>query len=303
MTALAPCDLIIEAAYETMDVKQSIFGALDAIAKPGAVLATNTSYLDVDSIAAVTTRPQDVVGLHFFSPANIMKLLEIVRAGQTAPDVLATALALAKRIGKQPVVAGNAWGFIGNRMLTVRRREAETMVVEGASPQQVDRVLQDFGFAMGPFGMADLAGLDLGWSVEASTGSTIRERLCEAGRRGQKSRAGFYDYDEAMNANISDEADAIISEFARDQGILRRSFSDAEVLDRLLWPMIDEGAKLLAEGVAQRASDIDVVWLHGYGWPRWTGGPMFHARQTGIDEVCRRLETIGVVPSDALRKL
>jgi 3-hydroxyacyl-CoA dehydrogenase len=303
MTALAPCDLIIEAAYETMDVKQSIFGALDAIAKPGAVLATNTSYLDVDAIAAVTTRPQDVMGLHFFSPANIMKLLEIVRAGQTAPDVLATALALAKRIGKQPVVAGNAWGFIGNRMLAVRRREAESMVVEGASPQQVDRVLQEFGFAMGPFGMADLAGLDLGWSVEASTGSTIRERLCEAGRRGQKSRAGFYDYDEAMNANISDEADAIISEFARDQGILRRSFSDAEVLDRLLWPMIDEGAKLLAEGVAQRASDIDVVWLHGYGWPRWTGGPMFHARQTGIDEVCRRLETIGVVPSDALRQL
>jgi 3-hydroxyacyl-CoA dehydrogenase len=303
MAALAPCDLVIEAAYETMEVKQAIFGALDAIAKPGAVLATNTSYLDVDAIAAITGRPQDVVGLHFFSPANIMKLLEIVRAGQTAPDVLATALALAKRIGKQPVVAGNAWGFIGNRMLAVRRREAEAMAVEGASPEQVDRVLQDFGFAMGPFRMGDLAGLDLGWSAESSTGSTIRERLCEAGRRGQKSGAGFYDYDEAMKPRPSAAASAIIDGFARDQGIEQRSFGDDEVLDRLLWPMIDEGAKLLAEGIAQRASDIDVVWLHGYGWPTWTGGPMFHARQTGIAEVCCRLEAIEIVPSEALRKL
>lgn len=303
LAVLGGCDLIIEAAFETMEVKQVIFGALDAVAKSGAVLATNTSYLDIDAIAEVTSRAQDVVGLHFFSPANIMKLLEIVRAGKTAPEVLATALALAKRIGKQPVVAGNAWGFIGNRMLAVRRREAEAMAIEGASPEQVDRVLQAFGFAMGPFRMGDLAGLDLGWSADDSTGSTVRERLCEAGRRGQKSGAGFYDYDEAMKPCPSDAANAIIAEFAHDRGIKRRSFHDAEVLDRLLWPMVDEGAKLLSEGVSQRASDIDVVWLHGYGWPTWTGGPMFHARQVGIAEVCRRLEAVGITPSAALRNL
>ncbi len=303
LAAMGGADLIIEAAYETMAVKQAIFAELDRVAKPGAILASNTSYLDLDAIAAITSRPGDVVGLHFFSPANIMKLLEIVRGNSTAPDVLATALAFAKRIGKVPVVSGNAYGFIGNRMLAVRRREAEAMVVAGASPHQVDAVLERFGFPMGPFRMADLAGLDLGWSAEASTGATVRERLCEAGRRGQKTGAGFYDYDAARRPVPSAVAGQIVADFARATGIARRSFDDAEILDLLLWPMVDEGARLLAEGIAQRASDIDVVWLNGYGWPAWTGGPMFHARQTGIAEVCNRLEALGYPASDALRSL
>jgi 3-hydroxyacyl-CoA dehydrogenase len=300
---LAGADLIIEAAFETMDVKQAIFSRLDQVAKPGAILASNTSYLDIDAIAAHTGRPGDVVGLHFFSPANVMKLLEIVRGRDTAPDVIATALAFARRIGKIAVVAGNCHGFIGNRMLAVRRREAEAMIMGGASPAQVDRVLEAFGFPMGPFRMADLAGLDLGWSRETSTGATIRERLCEAGRLGQKSGAGFYDYDRDRKAVPSPQAEAIIAGFSRDHGIVRRDYDDAEILDRLLWPMIDEGARLLGEGIAQRASDIDVVWLNGYGWPRWTGGPMHHASQTGIAEVCQRLVRLGHEPSDALRRL
>lgn len=303
MRQLSDVDLVIEAAYESMQAKQAIFGELDRIAKPGAILASNTSYLDLDRIASSTRRPQDVVGLHFFSPANIMKLLEIVRGSATAPDVVATALAIAKRIGKVSVVAGNAWGFIGNRMLAVRRREAEAMVVEGASPKQVDDALERFGFAMGPLRVGDLAGLDLGWSAETSTGATIRERLCEAGRRGQKTNAGFYDYQDDRKPVFSPEAEAIISKFAGDNGIAQRSFTDEEILDRLLWPMIDEGARLLGEGVALRASDIDVVWLNGYGWPLWTGGPMFFARQTGIADVCQRLERLGHTPSDALRSL
>lgn len=303
MAALSGVNLVIEAAYETMEVKQAIFSELNRVAKPGAVLASNTSYLDLDAIASVTSRPQDVIGLHFFSPANIMKLLEVVRGKDTAADVIATAFALAKRICKIAVLSGNAWGFIGNRMLAVRRREAEAMAVEGASPAQVDAVIERFGLAMGPFRVGDLAGLDLGWSPESSTGSTVRERLCEAGRRGQKTGAGFYDYDENRKAIPSDAALEIVAGFARNQGISQRSFSDEEILDRLLWPMVDEGARLLAEGVAQRESDIDVVWLNGYGWPTWTGGPMFHARQTGYQEVVRRLEVLGMQPSDALKAL
>lgn len=303
MAALANVDLVIEAAYETMAVKQDIFSALDAIARPGAILASNTSYLDLDAIAAVTNRPADVIGLHFFSPANIMKLLEIVRGAQTSPDVIATAFALAKRLGKIGVLSGNAWGFIGNRMLAVRRQHAEAMVVEGAPPEQIDGVLERFGLAMGPLKVGDLAGLDLGWSAETSTGSTIRERLCEAGRRGQKTKAGFYDYTEDRKPVPSADASRIIADFARDTGVAQHSFSDAEVLDRLLWPMVDEGARLLAEGIALRESDIDVVWLNGYGWPAWTGGPMFHARQTGLVEVVRRLEAMNIAPSDALRRL
>ncbi|GGB94811.1 3-hydroxyacyl-CoA dehydrogenase [Novosphingobium endophyticum] len=303
MAALANADVIVEAAYERMDIKRSIFAELGELAKPGAILASNTSYLDLDEIAGVTSRPADVIGLHFFSPANIMKLLEVVRGRETAPDVIATAFKLAKRIGKIAVLSGNAWGFIGNRMLAVRREQAEAMAVEGASPAQVDRVLENFGFAMGPFRMGDLAGLDLGWTPESSTGSTIRERLCEAGRRGQKTGAGFYDYRDDRKPAPSQEAEAIIAGFARDRGITRSSFDDAEILDRLLWPMVDEGAKLLAEGIALRESDIDVVWLNGYGWPRWTGGPMFHARQTGLPEVTRRLRALGIAPSDALMNL
>jgi 3-hydroxyacyl-CoA dehydrogenase len=300
---LGHVDLVIEAAYETMAVKHDVFSALDAIVRPGAILATNTSYLDIDEIAAITRRPGDVVGLHFFSPANIMKLLEVVRGKATSTDVIATAFELARRIGKVPVLSGNGWGFIGNRMLAVRRQQAEAMAVEGASPAQIDAVIEKFGMAMGPFRVGDLAGLDLGWNAETSTGSTIRERLCEAGRRGQKSGAGFYDYDDNRRAIPSEETLGIIAGFARDKGIAQRSFTDVEVLDRLLWPMVDEGAKILAEGIALRESDIDVVWLNGYGWPAWTGGPMFHARQTALHEVVRRLEAMGLAPSDAIRSL
>lgn len=300
---LGDADLIIEAAYETMAVKQDIFASLDQVAKPGAVLASNTSYLDLDAIAAVTARPADVVGLHFFSPANIMKLLEIVRGAHTSADVLASAFALARRLGKVGVQSGNAWGFIGNRMLAVRRKQAEAMVVEGAAPEQVDAVMERFGMAMGPIRVGDLAGLDLGWSPETSTGSTIRERLCEVGRRGQKTMAGFYDYGDDRKPVPSPEAQRIIAEFARDNQVVQRSFSDAEVLDRLLWPMVDEGAQLLADGIALRESDIDVVWLNGYGWPAWTGGPMYHARQVGLPEVIRRLEAMGIGASPALRAL
>ena len=300
---LAEVDLVIEAAFETMEVKRTIFTELDKVARPDAILATNTSYLDIDAIAQVTSRPSNFLGLHFFSPANIMKLLEIVRGRETAPDVLATAIALGRRIGKVPVVSGNAPGFIGNRMLAVRRQEAEEMVLQGASPSQVDRVLEEFGFPMGPFRMADLAGLDLGWSAERSTGSTIRERLCEAGRRGQKTAAGFYDYDDNRKSAPSPAAEDIIAGFARDKGVERRRFEDQEILDRLLWPMVDEGARLLDEGIALRASDIDVVWINGYGWPAWTGGPMFHARRAGAAAVFGALERIGREPSAGLTKL
>lgn len=303
MRQLAQADLVIEAAYEEMNVKREIFASLDDVVRPGAILASNTSYLDLDKIAAATSRPQDVIGLHFFSPAHVMKLLEIVRGEHTGPDVIASAFALAKRMKKIAVLSGNAWGFIGNRMLAVRRKHAEAMAVEGAEPARIDRVIERFGMAMGPFRVGDLAGLDLGWSADTSTGSTIRERLCEAGRRGQKTGAGFYDYDSGGKASPSRKADEIIGVFARDNGIERREFSDEEILDRLLWPMVDEGAQLLAEGIAQRESDIDVVWLNGYGWPAWTGGPMFHARRAGFGEVARRLEAMGIAPSDGLRAL
>lgn len=275
--ALVDADLIVEAAYETMEVKRAIFSRLDAIAKPGAILATNTSYLDVDAIAAITSRPESVVGLHFFSPANIMKLLEIVRGARTSPAVLATALRVAKRIGKIPVVAGVCYGFIGNRMLAARRRKVEQMIAEGASPYAIDAVAEEFGFAMGPFRVADLAGLDLGWSRAQSTGSTIRERLCELDRRGQKTGAGFYDYDEARKPVPSALVEQLIADFAADKGIARREWTREELLDGLLSPLIEEGKAILAEGIALRASDIDTVWVHGYGWPRWRGGPMFHA--------------------------
>ncbi len=303
MALLGEADLIIEAAYETIEVKQAIFAELDSVAKAHAILASNTSYLDIDAIASATSRPRDVIGLHFFSPANVMKLLEIVRGTRSAPDVIATAFVLAKRIGKIGVLSGNAHGFIGNRMLAVRRSQAEAMVLQGANPARVDAVLERFGFAMGPFRMADLAGLDLGWSSEQSTGSTIRERLCEADRRGQKNGAGFYDYDDKRQPVASELAVAIISGLAQDQGITQHTFTDEEILDRLLWPMVDEGAKILAEGIALRESDIDVVWLNGYGWPAWTGGPMFHARKIGLAEVSRRLSTLGLDVSKAIMDL
>ncbi len=300
---LARADLIIEAAFETMEVKRGLFARLDSVARAGAILATNTSYLDIAEIAAATGRPADVIGLHFFSPAHIMKLLEIVRTDLTAADAIATALEFAVGIGKKPVVAGNAFGFIGNRMLRARRNEAEAIILEGVTPDRVDRIVEAFGFRMGPFRMADLAGLDLGWSPETSRGATVRERLCEAGRRGQKTGKGFYDYDNERRPSISAEALEIIDDFARDQGIAAREWPDAAILDRMLLPMIDEGALLLAEGIAQRPSDIDVVWLYGYGWPRRTGGPMFYAQQIGKEALKARFAAIGRDPSDALLQL
>jgi 3-hydroxyacyl-CoA dehydrogenase len=301
--ALSDCDLIIEAAFETMEVKTAIFSQLDAVARPGAILASNTSYLDLDAIAAVTRRPEDVIGLHFFSPANVMKLLEVVRGAKTSPDVLATSLALAKTIKKVAVISGNAYGFIGNRMLAVRRKESEALIHEGASPYDVDRVIEDFGLPMGPFKIGDLAGLDLGWSAETSTGSTVRERLCEAGRRGQKTLAGFYDYDADRKGKPSQAALDIIAGFAADKGFAQRPIDDAEIFARLIWPMVDEGARILEDKIAQRASDIDVVWLNGYGWPAWTGGPMFHADTVGLDKVVSELRKLGRTPSALLTEL
>lgn len=288
---LGDVDLIIEAVFENMDIKKEVFGKLDAIAKPGAILATNTSFLDVDEIAAATSRPQDVLGLHFFSPANVMKLLEIVRGKETDPANVATAMALAKRIGKIGVLVGVCFGFVGNRMLAQQLREMKGLILEGAMPWDVDRVHLEFGFAMGPFSVADLAGLDLGWSRETSTGSTIQEILCEMDRRGQKTGAGYYDYDENRRPQPSPVVEELILDFAAKNGIARRTISDEEILERCVYPMINEGAKILEEGIAIRASDIDVVWANGYGFPRSRGGPMHYADTVGLDHIVARLES------------
>ncbi len=288
--ALSGCDLIIEAVFEDMAIKKDVFRQLDEIAKPGAILASNTSYLNVDEMAAVTSRPEDVLGLHFFSPANVMRLLEIVRADRTAPDVLKTAMDLSKRIGKVAVVAGVCFGFIGNRMLAARQVEANKLILEGAKPWDVDRVLTDFGLPMGPFQMADLAGLDIGWNAETSNGESVRDILCERGRRGQKTSKGFYDYDENRRGSPSKEVEQIIADFAKKEGVEQRGVSDREILERLTYPMINEGAKILEEGMAQRASDIDIVWINGYGWPPYTGGPMFWADSQGLDTIVAALK-------------
>ncbi|MGZ8362700.1 MAG: 3-hydroxyacyl-CoA dehydrogenase NAD-binding domain-containing protein [Caulobacteraceae bacterium] len=287
---LADRDLIIEAVFENMDIKKDVFGKLDRIAKPGAILASNTSYLNVDEIAASTSRPESVLGLHFFSPANVMKLLEVVRAEKTSKPVIATAMALARKIGKVPVLAGVCFGFIGNRMLFQRQNQANALLLEGAMPWDVDRVHQEFGMPMGPFQMADLAGLDIGWSAETSKGETVRDRLCEQDKRGQKTGSGFYDYDEKRNATPSKTAEGIILDIAREHGIERRQISDQEILERTIYPMINEGAKILEEGKASRPSDIDIVWIYGYGWPPYRGGPMFHADQVGLPQVMAALE-------------
>jgi 3-hydroxyacyl-CoA dehydrogenase len=282
---LADCDLVIEAVFENMDVKKDVFKTLDGIVKDGAILATNTSYLDVDEIAAATKRPESVIGLHFFSPANIMRLLEIVRGEKTSASVLKTSMALSKQIRKVAVVAGVCFGFIGNRMLRQRQDQAQAIILEGAKPWDVDRVLTEFGLPMGPFQMADLAGLDLGWSKETSKSSTVREVLCERDRRGQKTGKGFYDYDENRRGSPSKEVEEIIAEFAAKSGKKQRDISDQEILERLLYPMVNEGARILEEGKAQRASDIDIVWLNGYGWPAYTGGPMFWADTVGLKTI------------------
>ncbi len=286
---LADCDLIIEAVFENMAIKKEIFTKLDAIAKPGAILATNTSYLNVNEIAAMTKRPEYVLGMHFFSPANIMRLLEVVRGEKTDKRVIATAMQLGRKIGKIAVLVGVCHGFVGNRMLEPRQREANRLVLEGAMPWDVDRVLYEFGFPMGPFAMADLAGLDIGWSRETSKGETVREILCEQDRRGQKTGAGFYDYDENRNAKPSKLVEQIILDLSAKKGLARRAISDQEILERCVYSMVNEGAKILEEGIAIRSSDIDIVWINGYGWPVYRGGPMFYGEQIGLGKVLERL--------------
>ncbi|WP_299567507.1 3-hydroxyacyl-CoA dehydrogenase NAD-binding domain-containing protein [Enterovirga sp.] len=306
--ALSKPDLVIEAVFENMEIKKDVFRRLDAVAKPGAILASNTSYLDVDEIASVTNRPESVIGMHFFSPANIMKLLEVVRAEKASKEVVATAVKLAPKIGKIGVLVGVCYGFVGNRMLAERQREANRLVEEGAMPWDVDRVLFEFGLPMGPFAMSDLAGLDIGWSRETSKGQTLREKLCEMDRRGQKTGAGFYDYDASRKATPSPIVEQMVLEHSKGKGITRRPIPDSEILERLVFPMINEGAKILEEGKALRASDIDMVWIAGYGWPVYRGGPMFYADTVGLKTVLGRMAewetSIGPEfrPSDLLRR-
>ena len=290
MNDLAPVDLVIEAVFERMDVKKDIFTKLDAICKPGAILATNTSGLNIDEIASVTKRPEAVIGLHFFSPANVMKLLEIVRADHTSKSVIATSMKLAKQIGKIAALVGVCPGFVGNRILAQRQREAQKLVMEGAMPWDIDRVLYDFGFPMGPFAMSDLAGLDIGWVKERSKGESIRDVLCEMDRRGQKTGAGYYDYDENRNAKPSPVTEKIINDFIVKTGSNPRTVSDEEILERCIYPMINEGVKILEEGKAIRSSDIDVVWQNGYGWPVYRGGPMWYGDQIGPAKVLEKMK-------------
>ncbi len=285
-------DLIIEAVFETMAIKKEVFGKLDQFAKPGAVLATNTSYLNINEIAKMTKRPQDVLGMHFFSPANVMKLCEIVRGEKTAPDALVTAVNVAKRIAKVPVVVGVCDGFVGNRMLAARGKQAEKFLFEGALPQQVDAVLTKFGMPMGPFAMGDLAGLDIGWRSRKDRGikSEIADAICEAGRFGQKTGKGYYKYEAGSRAPLPDpEIEKLIEETTAKMGLKRRQMSDDEIFERLMYPMINEGARILEEKIAQRPSDIDVVWLYGYGWPIYRGGPMFYADSVGLKKIAERL--------------
>ena len=303
LEAAREADIVVEAVFEELGVKQETFRRLDGLAPGHAVLATNTSALDVNAIAAATARPESVVGTHFFSPANIMRLVEVVRGENSSNETVATAMALSRRLGKVPVLVGVCHGFVGNRMLFVRQREATRLILEGAPPADVDAVLYDFGLPMGPFAMADLAGLDLGWNAATSTGSTIRERLCEAGRRGQKTGAGYYDYEPGSRApKPSPVVDRIIREFAEERRMRRRDdIGREEIFERLVYPMINEGAKILEEGIALRASDIDVVWVYGYGWPVYRGGPMFHADEIGVDRIVARMKELEAVHGEEWR--
>ncbi|MFT3816375.1 MAG: 3-hydroxyacyl-CoA dehydrogenase NAD-binding domain-containing protein [Rubrivivax sp.] len=303
--AFHDADLVIEAVFENMDVKQQVFKTLDEVCKPGAILASNTSYLNLDAIAATTRRPQDVIGLHFFSPANVMKLLEVVRGARTAPDVLATCMALARRIRKVAVVSGVCDGFIGNRMLARYRAAAEGLIDAGALPQQIDGALQAFGMAMGPFRVGDLAGLDIGWATRKRRAAeagvpmtpTVADKLCEAGRFGQKTGAGWYRYEPGVRGPVPDPlTEGLIEQFRRDRGLTPRRVDDAEVVERCIYALVNEGARILAEGIAARASDIDVVYLNGYGFPQHRGGPMLYADTVGLPGVVRALRRFAAEP-------
>ncbi len=292
-------DVVIEAVFENMDIKKEVFRKLDALCKPGAILATNTSTLDVDAIASVTNRPQDVIGMHFFSPANVMRLLENVRGERTADDVIATVMNLSRRIGKIGALVGVCDGFVGNRMLHQRTREAMFLVEEGAKPEQIDKVLYDFGFPMGPFAMADMAGLDVGYKVRQERRKAGRvepreslwiDRIVEMGRHGQKTGAGIYRYADGRTPLPDPEIERLIAQCARDAGIAQRQISDQEILERCLYPMINEGARILEEGIAARPLDIDIIWINGYGFPAYRGGPMFWADEIGLKTVCAAYE-------------
>jgi 3-hydroxyacyl-CoA dehydrogenase len=303
MEDLADCDLVIEAVFENMAIKKEIFANLDRIVKPGAILASNTSALDINEIASATARPEAVIGLHFFSPANVMKLLEIVRGDKTSDTVIKTCMSFAKRIQKKAVLVGVCPGFVGNRILFPRQTQAQKLILEGALPQEVDKVLVDFGMPMGAFQMSDLAGLDIGWSAENSKSDTIRDLLCEAGRRGQKTSAGYYDYDERRTPSPSDDVEKIIRSFAAKAGVESREISAQEILQRCIYPMINEGAKILEEGIAIRASDIDVTWVYGYGWPVYRGGPMHYADSVGLSHIVDTLRQYGQEPAALMMKL
>ncbi len=301
LAALKDVDLVIEAVFERMDIKKDVFGKLDAICKPGAILATNTSGLNIDEIASATKRPEAVIGLHFFSPANVMKLLEIVRADHTSKEVIATSMKLAKKIGKVAALVGVCPGFVGNRILRQRQLEAQKLVLEGAMPWDVDRVLYEFGFPMGPFAMSDLAGLDIGWVKENSKGETLRDVLCEMDRRGQKTGGGYYDYDENRNAKPSPITEQIIKDFMAKKGVNGRKISDEEILERCLFPMINEGVQLRAGKKAIRASDIDVIWQYGYGWPNYRGGLMYYGDQIGADKVLAKMKEFQATMGDQFK--
>jgi 3-hydroxyacyl-CoA dehydrogenase len=295
---IGQADVVIEAVFESIDVKRDVFHALDRVMKPGAILATNTSALDVDAIAEFTRRPSDVLGLHFFSPAHVMRLLEVVRGRATSPEVLATALRLGKLLRKVSVVSGVCDGFIGNRMLDAYVRQAWYLVEEGATPEQVDRSIEGFGFAMGPFRVGDLVGHDVSRAIREHrrahrpgyVTSTLPDKLCEIGRLGQKTGGGWYDYPEGPRRPIASTAAALlVTAHREDLGVVPRPVQDAEIVERLVYALVNEGARLLEEGIAARASDVDVVYLTGYGFPRWRGGPMFYAEQVGLDAVLRRV--------------
>ena len=304
---LKDADLIIEAVFEELGVKEQVFKKLDEVAKQGAILASNTSTLDVDKIAAFTKRPQDVVGMHFFSPANVMKLLEVVRGAKTAKDVLATVMAIAKKIKKTAVVSGVCDGFIGNRMIEQYSRQAGFLIEEGATPQQVDKAIEKFGFAMGPFRMGDLAGNDIGWAIRKRRYqekpdmkySKTADLLCEMGRFGQKTGAGWYDYQPGKRDAIPSKAvEDMIEKHRKDQGITPRKISDQEIVERLVYSLVNEGAHILEDGIASKASDIDMVYLTGYGFPVWRGGPMKYADQMGLFNVAESMKRFAQNPRD-----
>lgn len=287
-------DLVIEAVFEDMAVKKEVFAKLDAVCKPGTIFASNTSYLNIDDIAAMTKRPEDVMGMHFFSPANVMRLLENVRGAKTSPEVYATAMKVGKKISKVPVLVGVCDGFVGNRMLAKRSRECGFMLEEGALPQQIDKVIYNFGFPMGPYAMSDMAGLDIGWRNRKAKfdklsprekANNILDKICELGRYGQKTGAGFYKYDDKRNATTDPVIEELIIKHSREVGITRRVITDQEIIERAIYSMINEGAKILEEGIAARPLDIDIVWIYGYGFPVYRGGPMFYADQVGLKKI------------------